>query len=116
MITEADTGRKYILPKLTATGWDTASHSFTEHKTFIVGCILLIGDTAHRGFQKCTYCLWRNTRDFTIAGAEADAAYKSPDGLQVKGNAVKQSQTLTQARFVSTCCYRACWIRGQGEW
>jgi type I restriction enzyme, R subunit len=83
MITEADTCRKYVLPKLTATGWDTAPHSFTEQKTFTDGRILLVGDKAHRGLQKRADYLLRYTRDFTITVVEAKAAYKSPgDGLQ----------------------------------
>jgi type I restriction enzyme R subunit len=34
MITEADTCRKYVLPKLIEAGWDEEPHSFTEQKTF----------------------------------------------------------------------------------
>ncbi len=83
MITEADTCRKYVLPKLTAAGWDAAPHSFTEQKTFTDGRILLAGNKAHRGVQKRADYLLRYTRDFTIAVVEAKAAYKSPsDGLQ----------------------------------
>jgi hypothetical protein len=33
MITEADTCRKYVLPKLIEAGWDNDPHSFTEQKT-----------------------------------------------------------------------------------
>ena len=33
MITEADTCRKYVLPKLLAAGWGDP-HSFTEQRTF----------------------------------------------------------------------------------
>jgi type I restriction enzyme R subunit len=83
LITEADTCRKYILPRLTATGWDTAPYSFTEQKTFTDGRILLVGDKAHRGPQKRADYLLRYTRDFTIAVVGAKAAYKSAsDGLQ----------------------------------
>lgn len=32
MITEADTCRKYVLPKLIQAGWDDDPHSFTEQK------------------------------------------------------------------------------------
>jgi hypothetical protein len=35
MITEADTCRKYVLPKLVEAGWDTEPHSFTEQKTLL---------------------------------------------------------------------------------
>jgi len=57
--------------------------SFTEQKTFTDGRIWLAGERAHRGVQKRADYLLRYTRDFTIAVAEAKAAYKLPgDGLQ----------------------------------
>ncbi len=37
MLTEADTCRKYVLPKLIEAGWDNDPHSFTEQKTFTDG-------------------------------------------------------------------------------
>ena len=83
MITEADTCRKYVLPKLIAAGWDNDPHSFTEQKTFTDGRIVIIGDKTRRRPQKRADYLLRHTRDFVIAVVEAKAAYKSPsDGLQ----------------------------------
>src|SRR5439155_20101567 len=83
MITEADTCRKYVLPKLIASGWDNDPHSFTEQKSFTDGRIVLVGNKARRRTQKRADYLLRYTRDFMIAVAEAKAAYKSPaDGLQ----------------------------------
>lgn len=83
MITEADTCRKYVLPKLQAAGWDSESHSFTEQKTFTDGRILVAGSKVRRGPQKRADYLLRYTRDFMIAVVEAKAAYNSPgDGLQ----------------------------------
>lgn len=85
MITEADTCRKYVLPKLIQAGWDHDPHSFTEQKTFTDGRIVVTGDTARRRSQtqKRADYLLRYTRDFVIAVVEAKAAYKSPgDGLQ----------------------------------
>jgi type I restriction enzyme R subunit len=40
MITEADTCRKYVLPKLIEAGWDDEPHSFTEQKSCTHGRIL----------------------------------------------------------------------------
>ncbi len=37
MSTEADTCRKYVLPKLITAGWDNEPHSFTEQRTFTDG-------------------------------------------------------------------------------
>jgi type I restriction enzyme R subunit len=82
MITEADTCRKYVLPKLTQAGWDNEPHSFTEQKTFTDGRIMVIGQKIKRQKQKRADYLLRYTRDFMIAVVEAKAAYKLPaDGL-----------------------------------
>ena len=82
MITEADTCRKYVLPKLTQAGWDNDPHSFTEQKTFTDGRIIVIGQKIKRQKQKRADYLLRYTRDFMIAVVEAKAAYKLPgDGL-----------------------------------
>jgi type I restriction enzyme, R subunit len=83
MITEADTCRKYVLPKLIQTGWDNDPHSFTEQKTFTDGRIVVAGKKIKRQKQKRADYLLRYTRDFMIAVIEAKAAYKLPgDGLQ----------------------------------
>jgi type I restriction enzyme R subunit len=83
MITEADTCRKYVLPKLIQAGWDNDPHSFTEQKTFTDGRIVVAGDKIRRRPQKRADYLLRYTRDFMIAVVEAKAAYKKPaDGLQ----------------------------------
>ena len=83
MITEADTCRKYVLPKLIQTGWDDDPHSFTEQKTFTDGRIVVAGNKTRRRPQKRADYLLRYTRDFMIAVVEAKAAYKkAADGLQ----------------------------------
>jgi type I restriction enzyme R subunit len=48
MITEADTCRKYVLPKLIQAGWDNDPHSFTEQKTFPDGRIVVTGQKIKR--------------------------------------------------------------------
>jgi len=83
MMTEADTCRKYVLPKLIQAGWDTDPHSFTEQRTFTDGRIIISGSTVRRRAQKRADYLLRYTRDFTIAVVEAKAHHRSPgDGLQ----------------------------------
>jgi type I restriction enzyme R subunit len=82
MITEADTCRKYVLPKLIEAGWDNDPYSFTEQKTFTDGRIVVTGQKIKRRPQKRADYLLRYTRDFMIAVIEAKAAYKLPgDGL-----------------------------------
>ncbi|MEO6665659.1 MAG: DEAD/DEAH box helicase family protein, partial [Nitrospiria bacterium] len=80
---EADTCRKYVLPKLVQAGWDNEPHSFTEQKTFTDGRIVPAGSKVSRRPQKRADYLLRYTRDFMIAVVEAKPTYKSPgDGLQ----------------------------------
>lgn len=79
MITEADTCRKYVLPKLVQSGWDNEPHSFTEQKTFTDGRIVVFGNRTKRVDQRRADYLLRYRRDFTIAVVEAKAAYKKPD-------------------------------------
>ena len=52
MITEADTCRKYVLPKLVSAGWDDELHSFTEQRSFTDGRIVVAGRRVRRGPQK----------------------------------------------------------------
>ena len=84
MLNEADTCRKYVVPKLVEAGWDTDPHSFTEQKTFTDGRIVVAGQMTRRRPQKrADYYLLRYTRDLPIAVVEAKANYKVPgDGLQ----------------------------------
>ncbi|MDP2937364.1 MAG: DEAD/DEAH box helicase family protein, partial [Dehalococcoidia bacterium] len=83
MINEADTCRKYVVPKLTESGWDDDPHSIWEQKTFTDGRIVVAGNKVRRRPQKRADYLLRYTRDFLIAVVEAKADYKTPgDGLQ----------------------------------
>ena len=80
---EADTCRKYVLPRLQAAGWDDEPHSFTEQKTFTDGRIVVTGKVIRRRAQKRADYLLRHTRDFAIAVVEAKASYRTAgDGLQ----------------------------------
>jgi len=80
---EADTCRKYVVPRLLEAGWDNPPHSFTEQRTFTDGRIIPVGDKIRRGKQKRVDYLLRYNRDFPIAVVEAKADYKLPStGLQ----------------------------------
>jgi len=81
MITEADTCRKYVLPKLYAAGWN--DDQISEQKSFTDGRIVVVGSNARRRPSKRADYLLRYARDFMLAVIEAKAAYKLPgDGLQ----------------------------------
>ncbi|MEN6486148.1 MAG: DEAD/DEAH box helicase family protein [Syntrophobacteraceae bacterium] len=83
MPTEADTCRKFVLPKLLAAGWDNEPHSIAEQRTITDGRIVPIGRGFVRKPPKRIDYLLRYTRDFPLAVVEAKAAYKSAaDGLQ----------------------------------
>jgi type I restriction enzyme R subunit len=80
---EADTCRKFVLPRLERAGWDEAPHSFTEQRTFTDGRIIPVGKKVRRGKQKRADYLLRYTRDFPIAVVEAKADHKKPaEGMQ----------------------------------
>ena len=79
-LTEADTCRKYVLPKLYAANWN--DDQISEQRTFTDGRIVLAGTKVTRRPQKRADYLLRYRRDFPIAIVEAKAAYATPgDGL-----------------------------------
>ncbi|MGB2841122.1 MAG: DEAD/DEAH box helicase family protein [Halobacteriota archaeon] len=81
MITEADTCRRYVLPKLYEAGW--SDDQISEQKTFTDGKIVVLGDNVQRRKTKRADYILRISRNFPIAVIEAKAAYKNPgDGLQ----------------------------------
>ena len=82
-MTEADTCRQFVVPRLQAAGWDTAPRVINEQRTFTDGRILFTGGKARRGPQKRADYLLRYRADFPIAVVEAKANYRNAgDGLQ----------------------------------
>ena len=82
-LTEADTCRTFVVPKLQTAGWDTPPHAINEQRTFTDGRIYFAGRTARRGRQKRADYLLRYRPDFPIAVVEAKARYKhAAEGLQ----------------------------------
>ncbi len=80
---EADTCRKYVVPRLQAAGWEETPHSIHEQCHFTAGRIVVTGRSATRQRRKRADYLLRYTTDVPIAVVEAKADYKSPrDGLQ----------------------------------
>ena len=81
VITEADTCRKYVLPKLYDAGW--TNDQISEQKYFTDGRIVPVGKGHLRKTGKRADYLLRYHPDFTIAVVEAKPAYKKPgDGMQ----------------------------------
>ena len=80
MYNEADTCRKFVLPKLYAAGW--SDDQISEQKYFTDGRILTVGNSCVRKKQKRADYLLQYRRDFPVAIIEAKAFYKKPaDGL-----------------------------------
>jgi type I restriction enzyme R subunit len=81
MPTEADTCRKYVLPKLYAAGWD--DDQINEQRTLTDGRIMVAGTKITRRPQKRADYLLRYKPNLMIAVVEAKAEYKNPrDGIQ----------------------------------
>lgn len=80
-ITEADTCRKYVLPKLYEAGW--TDDQIYEQKYFTDGRIVVVGRKHYRKQGKRSDYLLCYRPGYTIAVVEAKAVYKKPgDGLQ----------------------------------
>ncbi|WP_346189982.1 EcoAI/FtnUII family type I restriction enzme subunit R [Rubritalea halochordaticola] len=77
---EADTCRKYIVPKLQSAGWDSEPYFLAEQRTFTntKGSIRIVGGQIVRGEPKRADYLLGYRRDFPIAVVEAKANYKTP--------------------------------------
>ncbi len=81
MITEADTCRKYVLPKLYSSGWE--DDQINEQKFFTDGRIVVFGEKHFRKPGKKADYILKYKQNLPIAVIEAKAAYKSPaDGMQ----------------------------------
>ena len=81
MLTEADTCRRYVLPKLREADW--TDDQIREQKYFTDGRIVITGRRHFRKpGKKADYLLYFRP-DYRLAVVEAKAAYKNPaDGLQ----------------------------------
>jgi hypothetical protein len=83
MPTEADTCRRFVVPKLQAAGWDNEPCSIAEQRTITDGRIVPVGKGFVRRPLKRVDYLLRYRRDFPLAVVEAKPEYKTAaDGLQ----------------------------------
>ena len=81
MTTEADTCRKYVVPKLYSAGW--TDEQIFEQVTYTDGRIRVSNGQAKRASPKRVDYLLRYQRDYPLAVVEAKAEYLNPsDGLQ----------------------------------
>ena len=71
VMTEADTCREFVTPRLVEAGWGIAPHSIGEQRTFTNGRIIVSGGKVRRGKQKRADYLLYHRRDYPLAVVEA---------------------------------------------
>lgn len=71
LITEADTCREFVTPRIAEAGWGTAPHAIGEQRSFTNGRIIVAGGKVRRGKQRRADYLLYYRRDFPIAVVEA---------------------------------------------
>jgi type I restriction enzyme, R subunit len=82
-LNEADTCRRYVVPKLQTAGWDDEPHRINEQVTFTDGRIIVSGRQERRRPGKRADYILRYQSDMPIAVVEAKPLYTTPgQGLQ----------------------------------
>ncbi|MBC2732460.1 EcoAI/FtnUII family type I restriction enzme subunit R [Thiobacillus sp.] len=71
IMTEADTCRELVTPKLIDAGWGISPHVIGEQRTFTNGRIIVMGGRVRRGKQKRADYLLYYRRDYPLAVVEA---------------------------------------------
>lgn len=71
VISEADTCREFITPRLVEAGWSTAPYAIGEQRSFTNGRIIVAGGRVRHGKQKRADYLLYYRRDFPLAVIEA---------------------------------------------
>jgi type I restriction enzyme, R subunit len=74
---EADTCRRYVVPKLQTAGWENEPHSIAEQRTITDGRVIPVGKGFVRRPPKRVDYLLKFNRDFPLAVVEAKAGYKT---------------------------------------
>jgi type I restriction enzyme, R subunit len=83
IMTEADTCRELVTPKLVEAGWGGAPHVIGEQRTFTNGRIIVTGGRVRRGKQKRADYLLYYRRDYPLAVVEAkDLGLPAETGVQ----------------------------------
>jgi len=83
MPNEADTCRRYVVPRLQAAGWDNDPPRINAQVTFTDGRIIVAGRRGRRRPGKRADYILRYRADFALAVVEAKPTYATPaEGLQ----------------------------------
>ena len=70
VITEADTCREFVTPRLVEAGWGATPYSIGEQRSFTNGRIIVTGGKVRRGKQKRADYLLYYRRDYPLAVVE----------------------------------------------
>ena len=83
MPNEADTCRRFVVPRLQAAGWESDPHRINEQVTFTDGRIVVVGRRGRRRPGKRADYILRYRPDFALGVVEAKPTYATPgEGLQ----------------------------------
>jgi type I restriction enzyme R subunit len=83
VMTEADTCRQFVTPKLLEAGWNNAPYAIGEQRSFTNGRVIVAGGKVRRGKQKRADYLLYYRRDFPLAVVEAkEAGLPAETGVQ----------------------------------
>lgn len=83
VMTEADTCREFVTPRLVESGWSVTPHAIGEQRTFTNGRIIVAGGKVRRGKQKRADFLLYYRRDFPLAVVEAkEISLPAENGVQ----------------------------------
>ncbi|MEF8760393.1 MAG: DEAD/DEAH box helicase family protein [Candidatus Accumulibacter sp. UW25] len=96
VLTEADTCREYVTPRLVEAGWSTEPHAIGEQRSFTDGRIIVTGGRVRRGKQRRADYLLYYRRDYPLAIVEAKAV-----GLAVETGVqqVRESAEMLGLKF-----------------
>lgn len=83
IVTEADTCRELVTPRLLDAGWGHAPHAIGEQRSFTNGRIIVTGGKVRRGKQKRADYLLYHRRDYPLGVVEAkEIALPAETGVQ----------------------------------
>jgi type I restriction enzyme R subunit len=83
IMTEADTCRELVTPKLLNAGWGSEPHVIGEQRTFTQGRIIVTGGRVRHGKQKRADYLLYYRRDYPLAVVEAkEVSLSAETGVQ----------------------------------
>ena len=90
MTTEADTCRKYVVPKLQAAGWEEDPHSIAEQRTLTDGRIIVAGSRVRRRKGKRADYLLRYTRGLSACGGRSQGRVQDSRSRAAAGQGVRR--------------------------